>query len=76
MKNAAYEYWLTVTDCDGTDTVAMGSAEEAQLMVGRVLGEFIANGYKVACPLNNPGYWVAMHGNYMVDVRLIVTGVN
>lgn len=76
MKQDAYEYYLSVTDDNGTDTIVMGSQSEAHRMIGRVLGEFIANDYKIACPLNNPGCWVATHGNYTVDIRLLVIGTN
>ena len=74
--NDTCEYFLAVTDSEGTETIVMSGSDEAHRMIGRVMEEFIANGYKIACPLNNPGYWVSICGDYVVDIRLIVIGVN
>lgn len=79
-----FEFALVLTDHDGADAVAASGdhqprcfeADEIVPLVGRVMEAFIRNGYKVCCPLNNPGVWVAVQGEYRVDIQLIAIGVN
>lgn len=77
MKEAACEQFLLMRECDGTKTcTALGDEREGQHVIGRVLGQFISDGWKLYHGWANPTVWIVQRGSEHVVIERITLWTN